>query len=57
MTGPYLHVDPKRPDVQRVQGLPQPGGEFHLIDATPGPRDEAHGEGAIQRHLYGKKAN
>lgn len=55
MTGPYLHVDPKRPDVQRVQGLPQPGGEFHLIDATPGPRDEAHGEGAIQRHLYGKK--
>lgn len=55
MTGPYLHVDPKRPDVQRVQGLPQPGGEFHLIDATPGPRDEAHGEGAIQRHLNGKK--
>lgn len=31
-----LHVHPEGPDVQAVHRLPQPRGQFHLVQATPG---------------------
>lgn len=49
--GVYLHVDPKGPDVQRVDGLPEPVRQVHVIKTAPGPRQQASGEGAVQRHL------
>lgn len=48
---PDLHVDPEGPDVERVDGLPQPGGQVHPVQPTPGPGQEPGGEGAVQRHL------
>lgn len=33
---PDLHVDPEGPDVQRIDGFPQPGGEIHSVQSTPG---------------------
>lgn len=47
----YLHVDPKGPDVQGVDGLPEPVRQVHVIETAPGPREQASGEGAVQRHL------
>lgn len=49
--GVYLHVDPKGPDVQGVDGLPEPVRQVHAIKTAPGPREQASGEGAVQRHL------
>lgn len=49
--GPDLHVDPKGPDVQGVDGFPEPGGQIQSIQTAPGPRDQAGWEGAVQRHL------
>lgn len=46
-----LHVDPKGPDVQGVDGLPEPVRQVHAIETAPGPREEAGWEGAVQRHL------
>lgn len=48
---PDLHVDPKGPNVEGVDGFPQPGGEVHPVETTPGPRQEAGWKGAVQRHL------
>lgn len=53
MIGPAadLHVDPKGPDVEGVDGLPEPVREVHAIETAPGPGEEARWEGAVQRHL------
>lgn len=49
--GVYLHVDPKGPDVHGVDGLPEPVRQVHVIETTPGPREQTSGEGAVERHL------
>lgn len=53
MTDPAvdLHVDPKGPDVQGVDGLPEPVRQLHAVETAPGPGEEARWEGAVQRHL------
>lgn len=54
---PDLHVDPEGPDVEGVDGFPEPGGEVHPIETTPGPREEASREGAVQCHLQHQTGN
>lgn len=46
-----LHVDPEGPDVEGVDGLPEPVRQVHAVETAPGPREQASGEGAVQRHL------
>ncbi|KAF3848376.1 hypothetical protein F7725_014873 [Dissostichus mawsoni] len=38
------------PDVQRVDGLPQPGGQLHAVQTAPGSGEEAGREGV--KYLY-----
>lgn len=54
---PDLHVDPKGPDVERVDGLPQPCGQVQPIQSTPGTGQEPSREGAVQRHLQHQTQN
>lgn len=42
-----LHVDPEGPDVQAVDGFPQPGGQLHLVQPAPGPGEHARRDGLI----------
>lgn len=55
--GADLHVDAEGPDVQGVDRFPEPGGEVQPIETTPGPREEASREGAVQRHLQHQAGN
>lgn len=46
-----LHVDPEGPDVEAVDGLPQPGGQLHLVQAPPGSREQASGNRFVECNL------
>lgn len=52
-----LHVDPECPDVQGEDGSSQPAGELQPVQTTPGPREEASWEGAVQLHLQETAGN
>lgn len=39
----FLHVDSKCPDVQAVNRFPEPRGQLHLVQATPGSREQSSG--------------
>lgn len=49
--GRLLHVHPKGPDVQAVHWLPQPRGQLHLVQATPGPWQQPGGDRLVQGNL------
>ena len=50
--GCLLHVDPKGPDVEAVDGLAEPGWQVNLVQPTPGPREEPRGDGFIEGDLH-----
>lgn len=50
-----LHVHAERPDVQAVNGLPQPRGQLHLVQATPGSREQASRYRFVQSNLKAEK--
>ena len=46
-----LHVHPKRPDVQAVNRLPEPRGQLHLVQATPGSWEQSSWYRFVQSNL------
>lgn len=39
--GRLLHVHPKSPDVEAEDGLPQPGGQLHVVQPAPRTGEQA----------------
>lgn len=50
--GSLLHVHPKGPDVQAIDRPAQPVRQLHLVEAAPGPRQQARGHRLVQGHLW-----
>ena len=51
-----LHVHPESPDVQAVDGPAQPVRQLHLVEAAPGPRQQARWHRLVQGHLQVPRA-
>lgn len=54
--GGLLHVHPESPDVQAVDGPAQPVRQLHLVEAAPGPRQQARWHRLVQGHLQAPRA-